>query len=500
MIVSQAPAGGTQTNQYASQTQQQANAANAFMNQWEKDNPPAIENQRDYMMNDNAGYNDYQSRRAAAYSAWAASQPQQQTGAGMGIIASQQQPQQATLSPGGVNTVSQHQTQGYPPTNGNTGIISAAQGGSPVPAGQSANPSVQTMQASAQPASGSQPPAATAPANSGSSGGIISQNIGNMTNADGQITGVQGYDAAQLGDPTKWDITSEQTMQGQLQGLMAHDNPLMQMARARSLEQMNDRGLGNSSLAVGAGEAAAYNAMMPIAQNDSNTYAKAAGYNADESNQFAVQNAGFKNDALKFGADAANVASRTNASNQTSVNIGREQNASQEKIATGHDNTTRWTAQLDANTRMDLGKMDSDTRRYIADQDVGVRRELGYLDADVRREGYQVQREGFDVQRELGYLDANTRTNIANMDNSTQLSIAQMGNEYKSQLQSQAASSDIFRNMSAQIAAIDQSGLDTQSKKNAIERQMMLSRDALNVMGDVGNVDNLAYYYNGGYV
>lgn len=544
--ITQAPTGGTQIIGPVAQNTQQADAANSFMTNWEKQNPTGYADDRSFMVADSKGYWDYQNRRKAAYDGYLAQQKPQTapqnpaqpvqvqaapngntgfTGAGMPII-------QSAMSPGSVNQIAQAQTQGYAAVTNS--------GATPVGA--------QTMQATQQPAqtmqaTQQQPQAQTmqAPAPTGTQGGIIQKQIGQNVGADGQITGVDTYNAAQLGDATKWNVTSEQTMQGQLGNILKDDSMLMQMARARAMEDMNARGLANSSLAIGAGQRAMAEVAMPIAQNDAGVHAQAAGYNADIENIFKQQNVGWQNQALAFGAEQSNLANRTNAQNRTNTNIAREQNE-----------TTRWTAQLDSDTRKGIAQLDSDTRRYIADQDVGVRRELGYLDADVRREGYAsnermnaldndtqrygidtnaavtregyrwqdtwnsrdndtrrygidvgaaVQREGYSVQRELGYLDANTRTNIANMSNATQVAVAQMGHEYQAQLQSSVNAQNMFNNMSAQIAAIDRDpNLSVDGKRNAIQRQMSITRDALGVMGDVANVPNLGYYYGGGYV
>jgi hypothetical protein len=532
----------TQTNQYATGNTAQAKASTDWQSNYAKQNPTGYADDRSFMVADPNGYNAYHQQRQSAYDAWSKTQQPTQTAAQpTGLIQSAMAPA-PTLSPGSANQIAQNQTQGF------GGAAAAPAPGQPVATpGQVMQPPPQTVpQQPLQPAAGNfGAPAAAAPGAPNTPGGII--NGGLNSNADGQITGVSTYNAAQLGDPTKWDVTKEQTVAGQMQGLLSQDSGYMQLAQARALEKANASGLANSSMAVTAGQEAAYDAAMPIATQDASTYAKSAAYNADEKNQFNMANVDWQNKALMFGADAWNKATATNATNQTSVNVNK-----------AHDETSKWVATLD-----------SDTRKYISDQDVGVRRELGYLDADVRREGYQsnermnaldnstqrygidttattarrgqditkelgylddstrrygidtnanvtmrgqdvqkelgyldadVRREGFDVQREMGYLDANTRTNIANMSDQTQLAVTQLGKEYDKQLQASANSAALFQNMSNQVSAIDRSDLDPQSKSNAIQRQMMTTRDALNIMGDVSNIPNLSAMYGGGYV
>jgi hypothetical protein len=102
--------------------------------------------------------------------------------------------------------------------------------------------------------------------------------------------------AAQLGTPTDWNVTPEQTVEGRIAAIIGDkNNPIQQIARTNALEEANSRGLANSSMAVSAGERAAFEAAMPIATADAATFAKAAGYNADQKNQFARENVNSEN-------------------------------------------------------------------------------------------------------------------------------------------------------------------------------------------------------------
>ena len=69
----------------------------------------------------------------------------------------------------------------------------------------------------------------------------------------------------------------------------------MTRARAGAMQSANSRGLLNSSMAAGAGEAAVIDAALPIAQQDANTFS-----------QQRLANQQVSNAADQFGADAAN--------------------------------------------------------------------------------------------------------------------------------------------------------------------------------------------------
>lgn len=113
-----------------------------------------------------------------------------------------------------------------------------------------------------------------------------------------QETPKTGINLSQLQGTTSWDVSPNQTVQTQLEQIIAADSPLMQQARARALQAANERGLLNSSMAVTAGQSALYDAAMPIAQQDASTYADAGRFNADASNTFSRDNNAFVRDSF----------------------------------------------------------------------------------------------------------------------------------------------------------------------------------------------------------
>lgn len=112
----------------------------------------------------------------------------------------------------------------------------------------------------------------------------------------------EGYKA------TPWNVTTPQTVQGQLQTVLDPNNPLMVQARTQADQQSNARGLINSSIGVSAGEDAMIKNALPIAQQDATTNANSGQFNANSSNQ-----------ANAFNAQASNTASISNADNATKM-------------------------------------------------------------------------------------------------------------------------------------------------------------------------------------
>lgn len=133
--------------------------------------------------------------------------------------------------------------------------------------------------------------------------------------------------SAALGTPTPWNVTSDQTVEGRINSII--NGTVGQQARSQADGEMNSRGLRNSSIAIGAGEDAAFRAAIPIATSDAATYAKAAGYNADQGNQFTVHRADLdqQSNLANLAADVQREATRLNA------------------------DTTRYTANLDVSSR-----------------------------------------------------------------------------------------------------------------------------------------------------
>lgn len=181
----------------------------------------------------------------------------------------------------------------------------------------------------------------------------------------------QGYTAAQQAPAVSSSITQRtvdpatETVNGQVQGIINQNSPLMQQAQAQALQRANDRGLGDSSLAVGAAQGAVLSAATPIANADAGVYGNAANMNTTTQNQFTAQrdatqnqinnnNVTSTNQASAFTSDAGNKASMQNASLGTQAALSSA------------DNSVKFaTAQLSAQTQLALGNLDSTTKMSL---------------------------------------------------------------------------------------------------------------------------------------
>jgi len=71
-------------------------------------------------------------------------------------------------------------------------------------------------------------------------------------------------------------VTPEQTVQGQLEQILNKDNALFDWARGQAAQYSNSRGLLNSDIAAEASSQSVMGVALPIAQQDAETYARAA--------------------------------------------------------------------------------------------------------------------------------------------------------------------------------------------------------------------------------
>lgn len=251
------------------------------------------------------------------------------------------------------------------------------------------------------------------------------------------------YQAAQLGTPTAWNITPDQTVEGRINNLVDPNSPIIQSARTRALEQQNANGTLNSSMAISAADRAAYDVALPIAQTDAATASKAAGYNADERNQFDVQNMNALNQAGQFNAGAQNTLTGQKLAADTSIA----------------------TANIGANAQLSSARISADTQRTIA-----------ALDSTTRSN--------------LAQLDATTKTNLAQLDSSTRTQLANIDAQYHTLMQSNASASDLFRQITQNITNISMSkDMDAAAKQQAVNNQLNMLQNGMTINGTIANLN-----------
>lgn len=138
--------------------------------------------------------------------------------------------------------------------------------------------------------------------------------------------------AAATAEPALRAVQSNETVQGQIAGLIDKNSPLLQQARNQAMMTANARGLINTSIAASAGESAAYGAALPIAQADARAYEQAARdqqallsqtgqFNVGQANEMARATLAAQTQAEQFNAEQQNriLSQNLDAANRTSL-------------------------------------------------------------------------------------------------------------------------------------------------------------------------------------
>lgn len=211
-------------------------------------------------------------------------------------------------------------------------------------------------------------------------------------------------------DPTLRDVDAPtETVAGQLHSLLSSGSPYLERAKAGARETANSRGLLNSSMAAGAGEAAAIDAALPIASADANIYNTKSRDNQGYSNTAGQFNAGAKNTSNLQAATAANTRSLQTLAGQQDI---------QKIIASG------------AETRKNIGAQGQETRLTIGTQ-TGAERQL--MDRKAQ------------IDLELQSADANTRLRLLQEQGQIENQLQTLRGEQTMAQQSQAAANEIVR-------------------------------------------------------
>lgn len=253
-----------------------------------------------------------------------------------------------------------------------------------------------------------------------------------------------GY-TANTATTTEWAPDSKSTVQGQLSGILDAGSPLMTRAETAAKQGMNRRGLLNSSMAVTAGQAALYDAALPIAQQDANTFADAGRTNANAKNTTSQFNAQVGNESSRFGAQSANDAlAQQRAAGVQSAQMDQQAQAqaaqlAQQQTFQGSQN------QLD---RQQQSTLQEGQQRFQAGES-----------ALSRQQQTELQNNAQDAQvKQLAQQHANT---LEQMGYQSKLATAQVPSNFAASISSTT--------MSQVGTILADPNLDAAAKKNAID-------------------------------
>lgn len=270
----------------------------------------------------------------------------------------------------------------------------------------------------------------------------VSEENGNLQDQT-ERSSATGYEATGYTgtgyDPTTREVGDGELVENRLNGLLDDNSTYLQRARARSAQASNSRGLLNSSMAASAGEAAAIDAAMPIAQQDASTMftqgranqdatnrASEFGANADnEANRFT---AGAENQAAEFGANAENRSSEFNANQHNSLlaqnaQLEQQNNQFNASLQTGvsESNANRLTS-------VSVGNSDRNTQNSQFNANLNQQNEQFNAGLEQANNQFNAgQMNAFEMQR----VETDASVFLRRVDNAAAERLERMSQEYR---------------------------------------------------------------------
>jgi hypothetical protein len=296
--------------------------------------------------------------------------------------------------------------------------------------------------------------------------------------------------------PNPFAVTPNQTVSGQISNIIASGSPLMQQAEANANEQMNQRGLINSSQAITAGQNALYTAAEPIAAADANTYATAA------TNTTTAQNA-----ALAAEAAAKNTASATNAQLETQnsqFNAGAANTAAAASAAASNTFTGNLqsilgstnVAEIQTASSEAIANIQANTSLSVADKNNAMSEVLANIQANTSLSVEQQQTASAQV---VAAMDNANALAVANTNNAAAMAniqangvineaVTNLTDTNKTLLQTSASASSIYTQALTNMSSIlTNPNLDTAQQTQALNDQVTSLQDALQAIQGIAN-------------
>nr|BDD47833.1 hypothetical protein 6 [Burkholderiaceae bacterium] len=259
-----------------------------------------------------------------------------------------------------------------------------------------------------------------------------------------------GYDPSQA-KGFDYNVTGNQTVQDQLQGIIAAESPLMQQAQTRALQDMNQRGLLNSSMAIGAGQSALYDAALPIAQQDAKTFAEGEQVKAELNNQIEMFNVNAQNRALEF---EQAMKQEGGLANMAALNRSEEFNLS------NLGDVFKFLYGVDADLSKFNAKQRQDANMYVADT----------------ANTFTKQQLQNTFEARIASADAQTKTTLQSIDSTTRTTLATIESDYKQLMQTTSSASDLFQQT---LANINSAALDPDMSTEALQSYTKQTLDQL---------------------
>jgi hypothetical protein len=320
------------------------------------------------------------------------------------------------------------------------------------------------------------------------------------------------YAPTQLADPTKWNITSNQTTAGQMKDLIDPNSPYYQQWATVGRELAAGNGFTNGTIMQTGILDSVMRGALPIAQSDAAAYAKAAGYNADMPNQFAVKDADIANTAGQFNAGQTNSMTQSVMANDTQ-RYGIDTSAATQRYSVDANTAA---AKLQSQTQLAINAsnvssqdknalLSSNTQILMNDKSLGVTERNAILSSQTQQIinsatltsseknallQSQTQKTLSDTsaetQRFVATTSAKTQVDLAGLNTASQKLISETHDANSVLLQNSSQATTMFTQYLNNIGTINMSTtMPEDSKKNAIEQQTATFNSAIRALRDV---------------
>jgi hypothetical protein len=303
-------------------------------------------------------------------------------------------------------------------------------------------------------------------------------------------------------DPNLRTVQANETVKGQLAGILDEDSPLLQQARARALEQMQSRGLLNSSIAIGAGEDALIGRALQIAQPDAETYAEAA-----KGNQDAI------NAVNRYNQSEYGLTSRANADAQnqrgdrviTEGGLDRRQLVDEagmdRRLAVTEGGQDRRLAVTESGAlqRLNISEAGATNRLNISESGAMSRLNISEAGATRRQEmqnqtSLAVTQMNNDVSLATASMSRDTQMAVANLQASTSTNLANIAAANAQALNTSSAANALYRDGVQNITnALTNPDLDGPTKARLVANLEAMINQGLELTGAAGRVSLPTY-------
>ena len=313
-----------------------------------------------------------------------------------------------------------------------------------------------------------------------------------------------------------FQISGDAMVEDRLSGLLGSNSDYLKRAQSKAATYANRRGLLNSSIASGAGTAAAIDAALPIAQQDANTHAQSqlskqnfvqsqalSDQEAVNTSRLSAQDATQRSGELDQGFENTSALNNQQAQQQANLSAqdatqqaGLQRNqalmeqmlnldkANQQSALSAQDASQRSGLQAQgANEalraaeqsfiqQLGLNEQNYDIQRLLSDQN--YRQQIGISEQDFQ-EAQQMAAQEFAFQESLQKMDQDSRAQLLDMQQ-----------QYAMLLQQSQSASNRFQDLAQQVALINTSpDMNATQKTAAIEQLYELHNRSLQTQSEI---------------